>query len=186
MYHLTIIHPSICLPIHPYLSIIIYLPSIHPPSCIINRHPSMYVSSRYLCPPIIYLLSVIYPCTYPSVFSSICLSVHPLCMYLPIRPPSPFTRSSIHLAILAFIRVYLLRSSVSFLSPTLHSCLTQPLGSPVSCLVPHPLSCVVHFNQQRGGGNGNPLQDSCLENPADGGAWPVTVHGVAEESDTAE
>ena len=36
-----------------------------------------------------------------------------------------------------------------------------------------------------GGGNGNPLQYSCLENPMDGGAWEVTVHGVAE-SDTTE
>ena len=36
-----------------------------------------------------------------------------------------------------------------------------------------------------GEGNGNPLQDSCLENPLDGGAWRATVHGVAE-SDTTE
>ena len=28
--------------------------------------------------------------------------------------------------------------------------------------------------------NGNPLQDSCLENPMDRGAWWVTVHGVIE------
>ena len=26
------------------------------------------------------------------------------------------------------------------------------------------------------GGNGNPLQYSCLENPMDGGAWWATVH----------
>ena len=26
--------------------------------------------------------------------------------------------------------------------------------------------------------NGNPLQDSCLENPMDRGAWRATVHGV--------
>ena len=30
-----------------------------------------------------------------------------------------------------------------------------------------------------GEGNGNPLQDSCLENPMDRGAWKVIVHGVA-------
>ena len=29
-------------------------------------------------------------------------------------------------------------------------------------------------------GNGNTLQYSCLENPMDGGAWRVTVHGVTE------
>ena len=31
-----------------------------------------------------------------------------------------------------------------------------------------------------GVGNDNPLQNSCLENPMDSGAWQVTVHGVAK------
>ena len=31
-----------------------------------------------------------------------------------------------------------------------------------------------------GEGNGSPLQDSCLENPMDRGAWSATVHGVAK------
>ena len=31
-----------------------------------------------------------------------------------------------------------------------------------------------------GEGNGNPLQDSCLENSMGRGAWPATVHGVAK------
>ena len=31
-----------------------------------------------------------------------------------------------------------------------------------------------------GGGHGNPLQYSCLENPMDRGAWGATVHGVAK------
>ena len=31
-----------------------------------------------------------------------------------------------------------------------------------------------------GGGHGNLLQYSCLENPMDGGAWQATVHGVAK------
>ena len=35
-----------------------------------------------------------------------------------------------------------------------------------------------------GGGHGNPLRYSCLENPMDRGAWRATVHGVAGESDT--
>ena len=36
-----------------------------------------------------------------------------------------------------------------------------------------------------GGGYGNPLQYSCLENPKNRGAWWATVHGIAE-SDTTE
>ena len=31
-----------------------------------------------------------------------------------------------------------------------------------------------------GGGNGNPLQYSYLENPMDRGAWKATVYGVAK------
>ena len=31
-----------------------------------------------------------------------------------------------------------------------------------------------------GGGNGNPLQYSCLGNPMDRGAWSITVHGVSK------
>ena len=29
-----------------------------------------------------------------------------------------------------------------------------------------------------GGGHGNPLQYSCLENPIDRGAWQATIHGA--------
>ena len=31
-----------------------------------------------------------------------------------------------------------------------------------------------------GGGHGNPLQYSCLENSMDRGAWEATVHGTAK------
>ena len=31
-----------------------------------------------------------------------------------------------------------------------------------------------------GEGNGTPLQYSCLENPMDGGAWEVAIHGVTK------
>ena len=31
-----------------------------------------------------------------------------------------------------------------------------------------------------GGGNGNPLQYPCLENPMERGSWQATVHGVAK------
>ena len=37
--------------------------------------------------------------------------------------------------------------------------------------------------RSRGQGNGYPLQYSCLGNPLDRGAWRVTVHSFAKESD---
>ena len=36
------------------------------------------------------------------------------------------------------------------------------------------------WGRSPGGGHGNPLQYSCLENPMDRGAWRPTVHGVAK------
>ena len=37
-----------------------------------------------------------------------------------------------------------------------------------------------------GGGNGNPLEYSYLENSMDRGAWRATVHMVTKESDMTE
>ena len=42
------------------------------------------------------------------------------------------------------------------------------------------LSSIPGSGRSLGGGNGNPLQYSCLENPMDRGAWWATVHRVAE------
>ena len=38
----------------------------------------------------------------------------------------------------------------------------------------------LHWEDSPGGGNGTPLQDSCLGNPRDRGAWWATVHGAAD------
>ena len=37
-----------------------------------------------------------------------------------------------------------------------------------------------------GGGHGNPLQYSCLENPMDREAWQATAHRAAQSLDTTE
>ena len=39
---------------------------------------------------------------------------------------------------------------------------------------------ICHIAEEFGGGNGNPLQYSCLENPVDRGAWWAPVHSVAQ------
>ena len=45
-------------------------------------------------------------------------------------------------------------------------------------------SSVSGLGRLPGGGNGNPLQYSCLENPMDRGAGQATVHRVAESDVT--
>ena len=42
------------------------------------------------------------------------------------------------------------------------------------------MSLIPMLGRSPGGGNGNLLQYSCLENPMDRGAWQTTVHGVAK------
>ena len=42
------------------------------------------------------------------------------------------------------------------------------------------MSLILGLGRSPGGGNGNLLQYSCLENPMDRGAWQTTVHGVAK------
>jgi len=42
------------------------------------------------------------------------------------------------------------------------------------------LGSIPGLKRSPGGGHGNPLQYSCLENPIDRGAWWATAHGVAQ------
>ena len=39
---------------------------------------------------------------------------------------------------------------------------------------------IPEMGRSPGGGHGNPLQCSCMENPMDRGAWWATGHGVAK------
>ena len=47
-------------------------------------------------------------------------------------------------------------------------------------LLIYPLGSISGLGRSPGKGNGNPLQEYCLENPMDRGAWQATVHGVAK------
>jgi len=42
------------------------------------------------------------------------------------------------------------------------------------------LGSISRLGKSPGGGHGNPLQYSCLENPMDRGAWLITVHRVTK------
>ena len=45
---------------------------------------------------------------------------------------------------------------------------------------------IPEYGRSPGGGNGNPLQDSCLENPMDRGTWQAAVQKVYKKSDATE
>ena len=46
------------------------------------------------------------------------------------------------------------------------------------------MGSILGLGRSLGGGNGNPLQYSCLENPMDGGAWGASVHRVVKSDMT--
>ena len=48
------------------------------------------------------------------------------------------------------------------------------------------MGSVPGWGRSPGGGHGNLLQYSCLENPMDRGAWRATVHRGHKESDMTE
>ena len=45
------------------------------------------------------------------------------------------------------------------------------------------VSSIPGLGRSSGGGNGNPFNYSCLENPFNSGAWQVTVHRVTNRHD---
>ena len=59
-------------------------------------------------------------------------------------------------------------------------------ASQVALMVKNPLAnagdlgSIPGWGRSPGGGNGNPLQYSCLENSVDRGTWEATVHGVTK------
>ena len=58
-------------------------------------------------------------------------------------------------------------------------------NSPANAGDTRDLGLIPRLGESPGGGNGNPLQYSCLENSMDRASWQATVHGLTE-SDTAE
>ena len=67
----------------------------------------------------------------------------------------------------------------NFLSQELHWRLLGCHGKESACNVGDPYS-IPGLGRSPGEGNGNPLQDSCLENPMDRGACWTTVHSIAK------
>ena len=56
----------------------------------------------------------------------------------------------------------------------------SPGGAVVKSLPATGMDLTPESGRSPGGGNGNPLQYSCLENTIDRGAWWAAVHGVTK------
>ena len=86
---------------------------------------------------------------------------------LPFRPPGDLSEQRIKLTSL---------SSPALAGWFFPSCLAvnNQLANP------RDVGSVPGSGRSPGGGHGNPLQYSCLENPMDKGAWWATVHRVAK------
>ena len=55
---------------------------------------------------------------------------------------------------------------------------------PANAGVEGDVGLIPGWRRSPGGGNGNPLQNSCLDNPMDREAWQATVHVVGSKSQT--
>ena len=77
---------------------------------------------------------------------------------------------------------YIWRWSPAHLNTLVGTSLGFPAGSDgkESACNAEDLGSIPGLGRSHGGGHGNPLQFSCLENPMDRGAWWATNHGVAQ------
>ena len=60
------------------------------------------------------------------------------------------------------------------------------LGGKESACNAGDMGSIPGLGRSPGGGNGDPLQHPCLENPVDRGDWQATVHGIIWESDMTQ
>ena len=77
----------------------------------------------------------------------------------------------------------------SFIHSLIQLKMFMPWASQVALVVKNPstkagdtgdVGLISRLGRSPGGGHGNPLQYSCLENPMDRGAWWARVHGVTK------
>ena len=84
------------------------------------------------------------------------------------------------------IQLLIILDQYLFISCNKRTSLVQGVGLPggsvgkESACNEGDLDSIPGSGRSSGGGHGNPLQYSCLENPMDGGSWRATVHRVTK------
>ena len=98
-----------------------------------------------------------------------------LCIKRPFQGSSSVIRQG--------VRAHVICGSSSWLGNSRTSQASQVVivveNPPVNAGDVRDMGSIPGLGRSSGGGHGNPLQSSCLENPIDRGAWRATVHGVA-------
>ena len=78
------------------------------------------------------------------------------------------------------MNTFKVEKSIMHLIPLLLTCFPCSSVSKESAGSAGDLGSISGLGRSPGEGNGNPLQDPCLENLIDRGAWWAAVHGVAK------
>ena len=81
---------------------------------------------------------------------------------------------------------YCILSKANFVWPLSPWGLSRRLSGKKSAYQAGDTGSISGSGRSPGGGNGNPLQYSCLENPIDREAWWAILHWGSKESDTTE
>ena len=115
----------------------------------------------------------LYVCV-PSSLSLSSVDGHLSCFYVLATEKSAAKDREVHASFLNLVLSrYMLRSRASQVTLVVKNLPAHAGDVRDTALIPGS-------GRSPGGGNGNPLQYSCLENPMDRGAWWATVHGVAK------
>ena len=95
------------------------------------------------------------------------------------KPGILYTAGLLKISLLSKLDSLLIKNSLSVDAAWITPCLPVSLDGKASACSGGDPGSIPRLERFPGEGNGNPLQDSCLENSMDRGAWWATVHGVA-------
>ena len=99
---------------------------------------------------------------------------------VPCRNSTVSPDGHLELIVSGLIRIILILLGTVQLSVSLPPVVLAVRNPPADAGCVRDVGLILRWGQSPGGGYGNPLQDSCLENSSDREVWRAVVHGVAK------